>query len=101
MAPAYILRSNVHTSHKIKDIAIGEFRDLPITDNSEKDVIQQGKQTELHNITDHVVSMMGKDLHLRKGHPINTIKTLIEDYFHNQWTLTSGISKVSLLQLQV
>jgi phenylalanyl-tRNA synthetase alpha chain len=40
----------------------------------------------------HVESMMDKNLHLNKNHPINIIKARIEDFFHQQWTPTSGLN---------
>eukprot|EP01126_Amoeba_proteus_P001051 TRINITY_DN1029_c0_g1_i8.p1 TRINITY_DN1029_c0_g1~~TRINITY_DN1029_c0_g1_i8.p1 ORF type:complete len:397 (-),score=45.47 TRINITY_DN1029_c0_g1_i8:83-1273(-) len=47
--------------------------------------IEEGKGTGLNNITEHVQRAICKDLHLQKGHPINTVKTQIESFFNLMW----------------
>jgi len=40
-----------------------------------------GKLPEESNITEALEAKVGRQLHLRKGHPLHTIKTLIEQHF--------------------
>lgn len=48
--------------------------------------LQKSRGHTKHNIPLHIESKVGRELHRKKGHPLNTIAGLISDYFKNDYT---------------
>jgi phenylalanyl-tRNA synthetase alpha chain len=49
-------------------------------------LLQSRRMHPNHNIPLHIESKVGRELHRKKGHPLNTISNIISSYFNNEYT---------------
>jgi len=58
---------------------------------AEKQIIEAGKSSALHNVPVNVSEKFTQNLHLQHGHPLCSIKSLIQNYFRNEWGSLRGV----------
>jgi phenylalanyl-tRNA synthetase alpha chain len=56
----------------------------------DKEILTLSKNSPHCNVPSSIASRVGKNIHLKKHHPLNIIKTTIENYYINTWSPQIG-----------
>ena len=82
------IASKLRNVTKNNNIRAFSINNIPKTIGSNNTVVDQ----HFSNITPAIADKVGTNLHLRNGHPLNTIKTIIEKHFHNTCNIRTAQS---------